>query len=301
QVINPSAWQVSQPLPMLPRQSNSHKGSFGHVLIIGGNQSQGSQGMGGAAIMASGSALVSGAGKLTAACHHDFHGALLTAQPNAMVVNINEVDSVKSLIKAADVIAIGMGLGRDTHSAHLFSSYLDFAIKEQKSLVIDADGLYHLANLQQANAELILQLKSHSKSHQVCFTPHSGEAAKLLDMEVNQVEADRLSAIRRCAEIYGGQWLLKGAGSLVLIDDICFVCRVGNAGMATAGMGDVLAGLVAGLIAQSDISDNMESLLQGVLIHGKAGDISMTKGKGLRNLQAFDMLPAIAQVISELT
>lgn len=309
----PKAWQLHSALAMSPRQQNSHKGSYGHVMIIGGNQSAGAQGMGGAAIMASGSALASGAGKVTTACHVAFHGALLTTQPNAMTVDLTQISTVDTLIAGADVVAIGMGLGREDKALELFKHYLQTAISELKPLVIDADGLYHLATLRQDKDGLIEQLKAHAGHHQVCFTPHSGEAARLLDKEVTAIEADRLAAITECAEIFGGEWLLKGPGSLVLVEGNCFVCSTGNPGMASAGMGDVLSGLLAGLLAQTDLAAEQRSLYQAVLIHGMAGDLRAhgqlktsdqtydILSVGERGLQAQGILEAMGYVMSELS
>ncbi|CAM4120781.1 NAD(P)H-hydrate dehydratase [Psychrobacter arenosus] len=306
------AWQLHTALSMSPRQQNSHKGSYGHVMIIGGNQSVGAQGMGGAAIMSSGSALASGAGKVTTACHTAFHGALLTTHPNAMTVDLQQTETVDKLLAGVDVVAIGMGFGREEEALVLFKQYLQTAITEKKPLVIDADGLYHLATLHQDKDNLIEQLKAHTAHYQVCFTPHSGEAARLLDKEVKAIEANRLVAIHECAEIFGGDWLLKGPGSLVLIEDICYVCSTGNPGMASAGMGDVLSGLLAGLMAQTDLAAEQRSLYQAVLIHGMAGDLR-AHGKlkssdtvanklavGERGLQAHELLEAIGCVMNEL-
>ena len=321
----PKAWRLASPLALPQRQQNSHKGSYGHVMIIGGNQSKGSQGMGGAAVMASASALVSGAGKVTAACHSTFHGALLSAQPNAMVVDLQDIESVDGLIAGADIVAIGMGLGRDDNALSLFKHYLHTAISKHKPLVIDADGLYHLATLAQASDPLIKQLKAHTESYQVCLTPHSGEAARLLDTDSESIESDRPAAIYKCAKRFGGDWLLKGAGSLVLVKDTCYVCAAGNPGMATAGMGDVLSGLIAGLMAQPDLSETQRSLYQAVMIHALAGDSKagllntinqsaiITERPlakclsdyplptvGTRGLQAPDMVAAIAAVMAAL-
>jgi len=308
----PCAWQLHSALRMTPRQQNSHKGSYGHVMIIGGNQSAGAQGMGGAAIMSSGSALASGAGKVTTACHTAFHGALLTTHPNAMTVDLQQTETVDKLLAGVDVVAIGMGFGREDEALALFKHYLQTAITEQKPLVIDADGLYHLATLRQEQDNLIEQLKAHTAKYQVCFTPHSGEAARLLDKDVGVIEADRLAAIHECAAIFGGDWLLKGPGSLVLIDYICYVCSTGNPGMASAGMGDVLSGLLAGLMAQTDLAAEQRSLYQAVLIHGMAGDlrahgklktsdtISNKLAVGERGLQAHELLEAIGCVMNEL-
>lgn len=276
--VTPSAWRLERALPMPQRQINSHKGSYGHVLIIGGRQSAGSQGMGGAAILSTGSALVSGAGKVTTACDRQFHGAIVATHPNAMTVDIEDQSSVEALIASSDVVAIGMGLGRDEAAASLFSRYLRKAIEQQKPILIDADALYHLADLPDRDTQLFTKLKQHTQHYQVCFTPHSGEAARLLQLDSAQVESDRLAAIHQCVQKYGGDWLLKGAGSLVYSAGRCYVCSVGNPGMASAGMGDVLSGLMAGLMAQQDLAPHQRSLYQAVLLHGQAADLAVGSG-----------------------
>src|SRR5699024_9287119 len=109
-----------------------------------------------------------------------------------MTINLHGTDGVKTLIQEASVIAIGMGLGRDDKAKALFINYIQTAIEKSKPIVIDADGLYHLATLQAGERQLLTQLKAHSTKHQVCLTPHSGEAARLLNKEVSEVEGDRL-------------------------------------------------------------------------------------------------------------
>ncbi|WP_201596549.1 NAD(P)H-hydrate dehydratase [Psychrobacter vallis] len=294
------------------RRQNSYKGSYGHVLVIGGNRVDQSQGMGGAAILSAASTMATGAGKITVACHERFHGALLTSLPDAMTLNLHDTDGVEVLIKEASVIAIGMGLGRDEKAKALFISYINAAIAEKKPLVIDADGLYHLASLSKANHELITQLRDYSIDYPVRLTPHSGEAATLLDKNISEVESDRLATIKQCAATYGGDWVLKGAGSLVLEQQSkgaqIYVCGVGNAGMATAGMGDVLSGVIAGLLAQQDLTSDIRSLHQAVMIHGLAGDTLVNQMRradsdnnalliGQRGLQAQDMPAAIRHVM----
>ncbi len=271
----PLAVLLDAPYALSPRYQNSYKGSYGHVLIIAGNRIDNSQGMGGAAILSASSAMATGAGKITVACHEAFHGALLTSLPDAMTIKLHDVEGVKNLIQEVDIVAIGMGLGRDFAAQELFISYVQAAICCEKPLVIDADGLYHLAALSADEHPLVAKLKDYSSTHQVCLTPHSGEAAKLLDTTITAVEADRCAAIMQCAHTYGGDWVLKGAGSLVLEQAAqqVYVCTTGNAGMATAGMGDVLAGLIAGLLAQQDLTAQQRSLSQAVLIHGRAGDV----------------------------
>ncbi|ALF59254.1 bifunctional ADP-dependent NAD(P)H-hydrate dehydratase/NAD(P)H-hydrate epimerase [Psychrobacter urativorans] len=322
--IKPVALLLNRAHGLSVRRQNSYKGSYGHVLIIGGNRIDGSQGMGGAAILASASAMATGAGKMTVACHQAFHGALLTSLPDAMTIDLHDQKGVKHLIKEASVIAIGMGFGRDETAKVLFIDYMQAAMTEGKSIVIDADGLYHLASLQIDKHSVVGQLREYSTKHKVCLTPHSGEAARLLDKSVAEVEMDRLAAIKQCADIYGGSWVLKGAGSLILEQVLeptleqeleerhVYVCGVGNAGMATAGMGDVLSGVTAGLLAQQDLADDQRSLRQAVLIHGLAGDVlvhqqSCPSNKnvslfiGERGLQAQDMPAAIRHVMHLIT
>ena len=331
--VKPAATLVSVARSFSARHNNSYKGSYGHVLVIGGNRIDGSQGMGGAAILAAASSMATGAGKITVACHKAFHGALLTSLPDAMTIDLHDQDGVADLIKDANVIAIGMGLGRDDKAKALFVSYVQAVIQQGCALVIDADGLYHLATLHIEGHELVKKLKAYSSTQQVCLTPHSGEAARLLDKQISAVENDRLTTIKQCATIYGGNWVLKGAGSLVLEQlpnkpAQIYVCAVGNAGMATAGMGDILSGVTAGLLAQQDLTESMRSLSQAVLIHGLAGDLLTNQSTkqltyptnnflyhdasininnevkaliGQRGLQAQDMPAAIRQIIELVT
>ena len=307
--FEPVATLLTAAHSMKARRQNSYKGSYGHVLVIGGNRVDGSQGMGGAAILSAASTMATGAGKITVACHEAFHGSLLTSLPDAMTINLHDASGVRDLIKQASVVAIGMGLGRDEKAKVLFIDYVQAAIENEKSIVIDADGLYHLASLHMDNHELITKLREYSTNHRVCLTPHSGEAARLLDQKVSKIESNRLQAIKQCTATYGGDWVLKGAGSLVLEQEEgkeqIYVCDVGNAGMATAGMGDVLSGVTAGLLAQQDLSVEARSLHQAVLIHGFAGDVLVNQANsdtgtllvGKRGLQAQDMPAAIRHVM----
>lgn len=302
----PAATLLRSAYRLRGRSQNSYKGSYGHVLVIGGNRIDGSQGMGGAAILAASSAMAAGAGKITVACHNAFHGALLTSLPDAMTLDLHDKKGVTALIKEASVIAIGMGLGRDDTAKALFVTYVQAAMQQDKALVIDADGLYHLATLKADNHGLINQFRAYSQDHRVCLTPHSGEAARLLDKKVSSIEADRLATITQCHEAFGGDWVLKGAGSLIWENEQVYVCSTGNAGMASAGMGDVLSGLIVGLMAQQDLSEDSHSLRQAVVIHGLAGDIQVNLPStamqiGKRGLQAQDMPVAIRHVMASLT
>ncbi len=208
------------------------------------------------------------------------------------------------MIEQVDMLAIGMGLGRDETAQALFIRYLEHGIQTSKDLLIDADGLYHLAH---CSDELIEQLKNHAKTHFVAYTPHTGEMARLLGISNEEVENDGLSAIIQAKEKFAGNWLLKGAGSLIIENDDCYLCDAGNAGMASAGMGDVLSGVVAGLQAQRLTRSNylqprsnlVNTLVNGVLLHAMAGD-KLAKEVGEYGLKAQDMQRAIGHVLHEL-
>ena len=291
-------------LPNLPqRQQVSHKGTYGHVLIIGGNRSQDGHGMAGAAILAASAALSSGAGKVTVACHGDFHAAIVTALPNAMTADLHNIASIIELINAVDVVAIGMGLGRDKATLDLFNQYLTAIKQSEKLCVIDADGLYHLADGEGTSDGLTapIQPRLGQSNQRFYLTPHSAEAGRLLNQPYADIDRDKISAIRALAHQYGGNWLIKGAQTIVLERD-CLerdsidICGLGNAGMATAGMGDCLAGLLAGFLGQTIAAP----MLTAVLIHAKAGD-TLAEKMGEYALQANHMASAIGDIIHQIT
>lgn len=297
--IEPSGMLLHTNLPNLPqRQQVSHKGTYGHVLIIGGNRLQDGHGMAGAAILAASAALISGAGKVTVACHRDFHPAIVTALPNAMTADLHNIASIIELINAVDVVAIGMGLGRDKATLDLFNQYLT-AIKQSQTLcVIDADGLYHLADWAGTSDGLNapIQPRLGQSNQRFYLTPHSAEAGRLLNQPYADIDRDKISAIRALAHQYGGNWLIKGAQTIVLERDSIDICGLGNAGMATAGMGDCLAGLMASLLAQAIAAP----MLTSVLIHAKAGD-TLAEKMGEYALQANHMASAIGDIIHQIT
>ena len=302
--IEQSGILLHSTLPNLPqRQQVSHKGTYGHVLIIGGNRLQDGHGMAGAAILAANAALSSGAGKVTVACHRDFHPAIVTALPNAMTADLHNIASVIELIDAVDVVAIGMGLGRDKVTLDLFNQYLTAIQQSEKLCVIDADGLYHLADWASTSDGLNapIQPRLGQSNQRFYLTPHSAEAGRLLNQPYADIDRDKISAIRALAHQYGGNWLIKGAQTIVLEGDSLErdsidICGLGNAGMATAGMGDCLAGLMAGLLGQAIAAP----MLTSVLIHAKAGD-TLAEKMGEYALQANHMASAIGDIIHQFT
>ena len=271
--------QLSPDIISLPeRQAFGHKGSYGHVLVVGGHAD-----MGGAVMMAAEAAFSAGAGKVTIVCHEKHHTAILARSPNIMLRDINALTKaeIQSLLNHVDVVSFGMGLGRDSWSEQqYFKWFPKINSAEHLQVVLDADALWFLAD----HPEL---LKADSY-----LTPHPGEAAKLLNCSIQDIENDRIAAIYALKEKYAGQWVLKGSGSLILEDQL-WICTAGNAGMGTGGMGDVLAGMIASLKAQWG---NQIHLHEIVTLHALAGD--WLAAKGMRGLQAYHMNEAVYHVVN---
>ncbi|WP_180056761.1 NAD(P)H-hydrate dehydratase [Acinetobacter sp. YH12090] len=268
---------VPTQIQLPPRQAFGHKGSYGHVLVVGGHAD-----MGGAVIMAAEAAFAAGCGKVTAVCDAKHHTAILSRAPNIMLRDINTLqdDAIEQLLQQVDAICFGMGLGRDDWAARQYALWLPKLLQAELERVLDADALWFLAAHPQ-------QLPEGSY-----LTPHPGEAAKLLGLTTMEVEQNRLQAIQELQARYGGQWVLKGAGSLILEDQL-WLCTAGNAGMGTGGMGDVLSGMIASLKAQYHTELSLHEI---VTLHAQAGDVLAESG--MRGLQAQQMNQAIYQVVN---
>ena len=277
--LKPLAYLSSEKIVLPKRQAFGHKGSYGHVLVVGGHAD-----MGGAVIMSAEAAFHAGAGKVSVVCHAKHHQAILARSPNIMVRDINALDekTIQHLLTQIDAVCFGMGLGRDEWAEQVYLEW--FNLLNQSShleVVLDADGLWFLAKHPQ-------KLNTH-----VYATPHSGEAATLLGCKPADVEQDRIVAIHNLQQKYAGQWVLKGAGSLILEDEL-FICTQGNAGMGTGGMGDVLAGVIASLKAQFH---EQVALHEIVSLHAQAGDLLAENG--MRGLQAHEMGKMIYKVVNK--
>lgn len=272
------------------RLAHGHKGSYGHVLVIGGHAD-----MGGAAMMSAEAAFAAGAGKVTLVCAAKHHMAVLARSPNVMVKDIDllEDESRQQLLAQVDSVCFGMGLGRDEWAQQQFQQWFPLFLKCNHPIVMDADALWFLAKPDVLQA-CALEASSAILTAHCIATPHSGEAATLLGCTASDIERDRVAAIEQLQQRYAGQWVLKGAGSLVLEDDALSVCTAGNAGMGTGGMGDVLAGMIASLKAQFG---NTLPLAQMVQLHALAGDVMAAKGE--RGIQASDMPSAIYNVVND--
>ena len=276
--MHPACWRYAgEDLPdLLPKRWRSaHKGHFGHVLVIGGDS-----GLAGAARMAGEAAARCGAGLVSVATRSAHAGLQAAVRPELMFHGIDTPDELGPSLNRATVVAIGPGLGRDLWGRALLRAVL----ASDKPLVIDADGLNLLA------------IEPIFRENWV-LTPHPGEAARLLKMTPTEVEADRFAAVEDLALRFGGVAVLKGAGSLVAskADGQVALCPAGNPGMASGGMGDVLAGVIAALMAQG--LPPFAAAKAGVHLHGRAGDLAAQSG-GERGLLATDLLPFLRQLVN---
>jgi hydroxyethylthiazole kinase-like uncharacterized protein yjeF len=254
-----------------PRARGAHKGDFGHVLVVGGGP-----GMSGAARLCGEAALRAGAGRVSLATHPDHAALISAARPELMSHGVSGAADLLSLLEKVDVVAFGPGLGQSDWARELFA----VVAKAGQAAVWDADGLNLLAAAPDTRDNRVI-------------TPHPGEAATLLETEPAKIQADRPAALEALTARYGGVAVLKGAGTLIsAASDLPFVCTAGNPGMAAAGMGDVLTGVIAGLIAQGLPLSVAASA--GVELHARAGDVAAAAGE--RGMLASDLLAALQGV-----
>ena len=291
-----TAAQAAQWMP--PRPPSSHKGSYGRVLAVAG-----STGMTGAAALASEAALRAGAGLVTLATPKHLNPILEGLLPEVMTLPLPETDAgslsvsatstiLEFAIKTKSVLAIGPGLSQHPETV----SFVHQLIRENREqeldlrMVIDADGLNALAYVR----ETLSLLNSDA-----VLTPHPGEMARLTSTSVPVLEKDRISTAQQFASKYGVTLVFKGAPTVTSTPNgNLWVNSTGNPGMATGGMGDVLTGIIAGLMAQGIPSEIAAAL--GVYLHGLAGDI-VAERLGRHGLIASDVLKAVPEAIFSLT
>jgi NAD(P)H-hydrate epimerase len=261
---------VAAALP--PRGRTAHKGVHGHVLVVGGGP-----GMPGAARLAGEAALRAGAGLVTVAVHPDNFG-VVAGRPELMCVAAGSAADLATALDRATVVALGPGLGSSPWARALFEALRACP----RPLVLDADALNLLAEAPFGAGQRVL-------------TPHPGEAARLLGATSAEVQADRPGAARALQVRYGGCIVLKGAGSIVqAAGAIPLVCDRGNPGMAAAGMGDVLTGVIAGIAAQC--GDLPQAAAAGVFAHAQAGDLAARRGE--RGLLASDVIESLRACVN---
>jgi NAD(P)H-hydrate epimerase len=265
------------------RKRNTNKGKNGHVLCIGGNV-----GMPGAAYLAGKAALRSGVGKVSVLCHPENVSTINMLCPELMVWGYErERDNalVSQKLSSADVVLLGPGLGTDEWAKTLMKLVLSV---KNKPLILDADGLNLLSQDDEMN-NYFAQYPSHK-----VITPHPLEAARLLKNQVSDISQNRLEAASQLADKYHSNIVLKGNNSLVVEAGEISVNLTGNSGMASAGMGDVLAGIIAAFIANKEnLQINLnERVKLAVYLHGLAGDFAAKSGEiGIIASDIIEQLP----------
>ncbi|PKF61192.1 bifunctional ADP-dependent NAD(P)H-hydrate dehydratase/NAD(P)H-hydrate epimerase [Psychromonas sp. psych-6C06] len=258
---------------LTPRTRTSHKGFFGKTLVIGGNV-----GMPGAARLASEAALRCGSGLVKVLTVPENLHTILSGRPELMGEGIGLNKLTNNILQNwATVLTIGPGLGSDQWAQTL----LDYVLESELPVVVDADALNLLVDKPAWKENWML-------------TPHPGEAATLLGCSISKIEEDRFSAVRNLQRSFGGVVILKGAGTLICDGKQVYVANVGNPGMASGGMGDVLSGIIAGLLAQG--LDSLQASILGVSIHGLAADAAAETDE--RGLLASDLFPYIRKLVN---
>jgi len=256
-----------------PRRRSAHKGHFGHVLVVGGDA-----GYTGAVRMTAEAAARTGAGLVSVATRSAHASTLITGCPEIMSHGVETTTELQTLLARASVVAIGPGLGQSGWARSLFQ----LVCESNLPMVVDADALNLLAQNPNYRDNWVL-------------TPHPGEAARMLGSETREIQQDRFAALRRLSEKYGGICILKGCGTLIGGEDrVPGVCGLGNPGMATGGMGDVLTGILCGLIAQG--LEMFDAARMGVCLHAAAADAEASGGQ--RGLLATDLMPWIRRLVN---
>jgi len=264
---------VSHTLPS--RSATAHKGTNGRLLCVGGFE-----GYAGAIRLCSEAAVRSGAGLVSTWCHPNSVLPLQVACPEVMTKTwLGDCSELDSKLQTQDAVALGPGLGLDMWAKNAFDAVQRSCLPK----VLDADGL-----------TLLAQYPNHDSLRVI--TPHPGEAARLLNCSVKEVEADRYQAARELQHRCGGVVVLKGAGTLIYDGEHMSVCLAGNPGMASGGMGDVLTGIIAALLAQRKPLSDAARL--GVLLHSRAAD-ELSEKYGQIGLLAHDLIPEVRRLLNQ--
>ncbi|MBT6114910.1 MAG: NAD(P)H-hydrate dehydratase [Porticoccaceae bacterium] len=261
------------------RNSDAYKNQFGHSMVIGGDH-----GFGGAAMMAAEAALRTGSGLVSMATRPAHVAGALARQPEVMVSGIVSGQELEPLLDKPSILIVGPGLGRSPWSEQL----LQKAVATGLPMVVDADALNIIAEG---------RVVSQPNGSGWVMTPHPAEAARLLNISVQDVQADRFSAVRQLQEKYNAVVLLKGAGTLIAApgDEIIAVCPYGNPGMATGGMGDALSGIIGALLAQG-LEPKLAAQL-GCCLHSAAADMAV-EDQGMHGLTATDVLAYLRKLLN---
>ncbi|MGR9107442.1 MAG: NAD(P)H-hydrate dehydratase [Gammaproteobacteria bacterium] len=269
----PSSYLLASPhSAFAPRRRSAHKGDFGHLLIVGGDA-----GFSGAAVMAAQAGARVGTGLVSLATRGSHAPFMNLAQPELMCHAADSVEALKTLLAKISAVGVGPGLGQGEWGKAMFECVFASGVPA----VVDADALNLLAASPRERENWVL-------------TPHPGEAARLLGCDTLAIRRDRFAAATSIQQKFGGVCVLKGAGSLIADGASIAICPTGNPGMASGGMGDLLTGMIAGLIAQGFTP--ADAARAGVYLHGEAADLAARNGE--RGMLATDLLPFIRDLVN---
>ncbi len=275
-----------------PREEDTHKGTYGHLLVVGG-----STGKSGAPYMAAMGALRSGAGLVTIGLPKGLNPSMETKTTEVMTLPLPEtpegglsegaLEVIKDFLKDKEALVLGPGIGTSKETARFVIGLLqDLNVPS----VIDADGL----NVLRGSLSVI-----KGAGLPVVLTPHPGEMARLLDVSTAHVQRDRIGSARRLSESTGAVIVLKGASTVITEPEgTVYINPTGNPGLATAGTGDVLSGMIGGLMAQG--LDPFSSAVSAVYMHGLAAD-RIKAERGAIGMAATDLLEKIPEIINRYT
>ncbi|MCX5686098.1 MAG: NAD(P)H-hydrate dehydratase [Candidatus Omnitrophica bacterium] len=273
------------------RNADSHKGDFGHVLVIAG-----SQGYTGAAYLTAQAAILSGSGLVTLAVGKGIYDVMASKLTEVMVRPFFETrDSSLSLLAEKELvgfsektssIAIGPGISQNKETQNLVRNLIT---RLDKPIVLDADGI----NAAAGHPEIL-----RSARRGIVLTPHPGELSRLIGKDVDEIQKNRTDIALKFANEYNTVLVLKGHNTVVADPKgELYINETGNAGLATGGTGDVLTGMIASFIGQG--VDNFSASILGVYFHGLAGDLAL-KEKGALSLIATDLLNKLPEVLKAL-
>lgn len=262
------------------RSRDTHKGTYGKALIIAG-----SRGMTGAAVMAAVSCLRTGTGLVYLAVPDDVLDSVSGTALEVVKVGYKRFEDLHDYIEGCDVIALGPGMGHSELAASVISRVVEAS---RKPMVLDADALNFLSK----NQDLLKFIKSP-----FIITPHPGEMARLINSTIERVQSERIYVASEFASKYNAITVLKGSRTIIASDRGVVINTTGNPGMATAGSGDVLTGIIAGLLAQG--CEPVLAATSGVYLHGMAGDIAKEKN-GEYGMIAGDIIKYMPEAIKML-
>lgn len=277
-LVSPAARliNIDNVVMLAKRATHSHKGAYGRLLCVGGNL-----GMAGAIRLSSEAALRTGAGLVKAFVHPDSVMQVASGRPELMVLT----QRLETALDWATAIVLGPGLGQDEWALAALRTVLDYLSTHNKPIVVDADAL-----------NLIAQYGSRVSFSNAVLTPHSAEAARLLGVNVGDIDHDRFNTARQLADRYRAVVVLKGAGSIIADGQQSRVCQAGNPVLATAGSGDVLAGVMGALLGQG--MDTLEAASTAVVLHATAAD-EIAAIHGQYGMMASDLFPVIRTLINQ--